>query len=108
MKQNWETKQFEDCIEKVVYTNKIKRKDFLENGEYPIISQEQDFINGYWDNQEDLCNPLLPLHGPWLARLERETGEKKGEKLCKGLPEKLCKGLRGKRCTGGHGSSSHR
>ena len=54
MKTNWEIKKFEDCLEKVVYTNKIQRKDFLENGEYPVISQEQDFINGYWDNSGDL------------------------------------------------------
>ena len=48
MKENWETKEFEDCLDKVVYTNKIMRKDFLEDGSYPIISQEQEFINRYW------------------------------------------------------------
>jgi type I restriction enzyme, S subunit len=61
MRKSWEMKQFEDCLEKVVYTNKIKRKDFLENGEYPIVSQEQDFINGYWDNHEDLFELKKPV-----------------------------------------------
>jgi len=61
MKQDWELKQFEDCLEKVVYTKKIKRKNFLKNGEYPIISQEQDSINGYWDNQEDLFKLKKPV-----------------------------------------------
>jgi type I restriction enzyme S subunit len=61
MKQGWEIKEFEDCLEKVVYTNKIQRKDFLEVGDYPIISQEQDFINGYWDNSNDLFKVKKPI-----------------------------------------------
>lgn len=61
MKQGWEIKEFEDCLEKVVYTNKIQRKDFLEVGDYPIISQEQDFINGYWDNSNDLFVVKKPI-----------------------------------------------
>ncbi|MCF8416950.1 MAG: restriction endonuclease subunit S [Crocinitomicaceae bacterium] len=61
MKQDWEIRKFEDCLEKVGYTNKIQRNDFLEVGEYPIISQEQDFINGYWNNSEDLFKVKKPL-----------------------------------------------
>jgi type I restriction enzyme S subunit len=61
MKQDWEMKQFEDCLEKVVYTNKIQRKDFLETGDYPIISQEQNFINGYWNNSDDLFEIKRPV-----------------------------------------------
>ena len=61
MKQDWEIKEFEDCLEKVVYTNKIQRKDFLVDGEYPIISQEQNFINGYWDNSDDLFKVKKPI-----------------------------------------------
>jgi len=61
MKQGWEIKEFEDCLEKVVYTNKIQRKDFLEVGDYPKISQEQDFINGYWDNSNDLFKVKKPI-----------------------------------------------
>lgn len=61
MKQDWEIKDFEDCIEKIVYTNKIQRKDFLENGKYPIVSQEQDFINGYWNNSDDLFEVKKPI-----------------------------------------------
>jgi len=61
MKQIWEIKEFEDCLEKVIYTNKIQRKDFLVDGKYPIISQEQDFINGYWDNADDLFKVKKPI-----------------------------------------------
>jgi len=61
MKQGWEIKKFEDCLEKVTYTNKIQRKDFKECGNYPIVSQEQDFINGYWDNEDDLFKVEKPV-----------------------------------------------
>ena len=61
MSKEWETRKFENCIEKIDYTNKIQRKDFLENGKHPIISQEQDFINGYWNNTDDLFEINKPV-----------------------------------------------
>jgi type I restriction enzyme S subunit len=61
MKQGWEIAGFEKCLEKVTYTNKIQRKDFKEEGVYPIVSQEKDFINGYWDNEEDLFRVDKPV-----------------------------------------------
>ncbi|NLE06276.1 MAG: hypothetical protein GX638_15935, partial [Crenarchaeota archaeon] len=59
--QGWEIAEFEKCLEKVTYTNKIQRKDFKEDGIYPIVSQENDFINGYWDNEEDLFKVDKPV-----------------------------------------------
>lgn len=61
IKNGWEIKNFEDCLEKVIYTNKIQRKDFLISGEYPIISQEQDFVNGFWTNSDDLFKVKKPI-----------------------------------------------
>lgn len=61
MRKDWNTTQFEECLDRVVYTNKIQRKAFLDAGKFPIISQEQDFINGYWDNQEDLFKISKPV-----------------------------------------------
>jgi type I restriction enzyme S subunit len=61
MNNNWKSKDFEDCLEKITYTNKIQRKEFLEVGDYPIISQEQDFINGYWNNEDDLFKVKKPV-----------------------------------------------
>lgn len=61
MKTNWQTKKLEDCIEKVVYTGKVQKADFLESGLFPIISQEQDFINGYWNNKEELFKIDRPI-----------------------------------------------
>ena len=47
-------KEFKDCIIPIKYTNKILTKNFLKSGKYPIISQEENFINGYWNNEKDL------------------------------------------------------
>lgn len=61
MKKDWKIEKFEKCIEKITYTNKIKRKNFKEYGIYPIISQEKDFINGYWDIKDDLFRVNKPV-----------------------------------------------
>ena len=61
MKSGWQTKPFEGCIEKVSYTSKIQRKDFLDAGAYPIISQEDASINGYWDTEADLFHVTIPI-----------------------------------------------
>ncbi len=58
---SWESKNIEDCIDKVTYTDKIKRKQFQESGAFPIVSQEQDFINGYWSGEEDVFKVKTPV-----------------------------------------------
>ncbi len=47
----WNKLAVEDCIEKLPTTEKIQRKDFLNEGKFPIVSQEAEFINGYWDDE---------------------------------------------------------
>lgn len=61
MKAGWQSKPFENCIEKVAYTTKIQRKDFLDAGAFPIVSQEEAFINGYWDEAADIFRIETPL-----------------------------------------------
>ena len=61
MKTGWQTKPFEDCVAKVVHTRKIHRKDFLRDGRFPIVSQEDQFINGYWDDEADLFRVTTPV-----------------------------------------------
>ena len=61
MKAGWQSKKFEECIEKVTYTSKIQRKDFLDTGAFPVVSQEDSFINGYWDDAEDVFRVEKPL-----------------------------------------------
>ena len=61
MKEAWETKPFKECIDKVTYTTKIQRQDFLEEGAFPIVSQEKEIINGYWDDEADVFEVATPL-----------------------------------------------
>ena len=61
MKINWQKCKLEDCLEKIIYTNKIQRKDFLESGNFPIISQEAETINGYWNTKNDLFKIKKPV-----------------------------------------------
>jgi len=58
----WTYLNFEDALCEVKYTSKVQRKNFKDFGTYPIISQESEFINGYWDLECDLFrieNPLV-------------------------------------------------
>ena len=57
----WSYIRFEKSIEKVTYTTKIPKKKFLSSGNYPIISQEAEFINGYWDNKDDVFDITDPV-----------------------------------------------
>ncbi len=61
MKQDWKYLNFEDCLEKVVYTTKILSKDYLSDGEFPIVSQEEGLISGYWNKREDLFRLKKPV-----------------------------------------------
>ena len=61
MKAVWQTRTFEECIEKVTYTSKIQRKDFLTEGAFPIVSQEEAFTNGFWDDEADVFTVDCPI-----------------------------------------------
>lgn len=58
----WPVKPLSECIEKVEVPFKVVRKSFLEEGRFPIISQEAAFINGYWNDERDAVkvdNPVV-------------------------------------------------
>lgn len=57
----WSTKALADCIEKVKVPAKVPRTSFLDEGSFPIISQEADFINGYWNDEADLLKVAEPV-----------------------------------------------
>lgn len=61
MKQGWKKIPFEDSIVKVKYTTKIPSNDYLEQGLYPIVSQEEGLISGYWDNANDVFKVSTPV-----------------------------------------------
>lgn len=60
--RNWKYKSFEDCLQKVPKQKAVKSKDYLENGMFPIVSQESDLISGYTDDENILYkheNPVI-------------------------------------------------
>lgn len=61
MKENWKTIPFEKSIEKVKYTTKIPSSDYKRDGKYPVVSQEEGLISGYWNNDEDVFHIQHPI-----------------------------------------------
>ena len=61
MKDNWSVIPFEEAICKVKYTKKIANSEYLSQGLFPIISQEDDVISGYWNNKEDVFSVTSPV-----------------------------------------------
>jgi type I restriction enzyme S subunit len=61
VREGWTAKSFEDCLDRVSYPSKVQRKNFQATGKFPVISQESDFINGYWDNEADVLRVDRPL-----------------------------------------------
>jgi type I restriction enzyme S subunit len=45
----------------VTYSRKILRKEFLDQGRFPIVSQEDGLINGYWNDEADLFKVTRPV-----------------------------------------------
>lgn len=60
MRADWVAKSFEDCLERIDYPAKVQRKYFRATGKFPVISQESDFINGYWDGEDDVLRVDRP------------------------------------------------
>lgn len=60
---NWKQKKLNDVCDKISLNKiKIKQKDYLFEGKYPVIDQGQDLIGGYYNN-EDL---LVPNDPPYI------------------------------------------
>jgi type I restriction enzyme S subunit len=60
--KNWIELKFESAIEKVSILNeqKIKQKDYLSGGTYPIIDQGESFIGGYTNDSQKIINCKKP------------------------------------------------
>ena len=61
MRECWDIIPFENCIQKVKYTTKIATSEYLLEGLYPIVSQEDELISGYWDNKDDIFHVDTPV-----------------------------------------------
>jgi len=59
--KGWEQFPFMSCIEKVSYTNKVPSGECLKEGKYPVVSQDSDFICGYWDDKSDVFTVSKPI-----------------------------------------------
>lgn len=61
MREGWEIKAFDACIEKRKAPTKLLSSSYQKKGLYPIVSQEKDLISGYWDNPDDLFVHRKPV-----------------------------------------------
>ena len=61
MREGWKTIPFEKSIQKVKYTTKIPSSEYLPKGLFPIVSQEEGLISGYWDNEADVFRHNKPV-----------------------------------------------
>ena len=59
--KNWQENKVEKCIESLTYPNTIDKKNFLKQGKFPIISQEKNYINGYYNKKEYVFFITKPL-----------------------------------------------
>jgi len=61
MTEPFPTEPFLRCIDDVTFPAKIQKSDFMPTGRFPIISQEESFINGYWNDPAALLRVKRPL-----------------------------------------------
>ena len=61
MREYWEIVPFDRSIQKVKYTKKVPSSDYLPVGAFPIVSQEEGLISGYWNNDADVFHHYKPV-----------------------------------------------
>lgn len=62
MKHNWEYKKFGEIATTITPNKKLDKSNYLLEGIYPIISQEECYISGFWNDPNDLTkieNPVV-------------------------------------------------
>lgn len=58
---NWQRVTVNNAIVKVKYTTKIQKQNYLKEGNYPVIDQSQEFISGYWNDENALFRAKDPV-----------------------------------------------
>ena len=61
MKSGWDLVCLEDCLQKVVLTSKINSQYYLNEGLYPVVSQELSLISGFWNTEQDVFKHEAPV-----------------------------------------------
>ncbi|MEM2031772.1 MAG: restriction endonuclease subunit S [Candidatus Woesearchaeota archaeon] len=61
--EHWQVVRFKELInQKSEYSvTKVKKENYLQFGKIPIIDQSQNYISGYWNNEEDAFVGELPV-----------------------------------------------
>ena len=60
-RSDWRTLTVADTLTRTKVPAKIQRKAYLEEGAFPIVSQEARLINGYWNNEVDVIHLKRPV-----------------------------------------------
>ncbi|ADP72344.1 restriction modification system DNA specificity domain protein [Rhodomicrobium vannielii ATCC 17100] len=58
---DWQQCLVENSYRRTKIPSKVQCKDYLSEGRYPIVSQEADFISGYWEDDADLVRVERPI-----------------------------------------------
>lgn len=61
MKHNWEFASFTDVATTITPISKVEKSEYMDSGLYPIISQEDILVSGYWNELEDLTPHNKPV-----------------------------------------------
>lgn len=59
--EGWERKKIGETLRKLPRKKKVKKEEYLETGEIPIIDQGRDFIGGYTNDIETKHTEPLPI-----------------------------------------------
>ena len=60
-KSKWEKASFQDAISLLRQNAAVQKKDYLEQGLFPVISQEKEYISGYTDDSECVNKITSPV-----------------------------------------------
>lgn len=60
--ENWSLLNFEDCLLPVEsgYV-KLKTKDILQTGTFPVVDQGEDFVSGFVNDEKQKYKGTLPV-----------------------------------------------
>ena len=60
--KGWAETEFKKTVKSIPLTGKkLKQKEYLQSGKYPVIDQGQDFIGGFTDKKELVVECKLPI-----------------------------------------------
>ena len=60
--QGWVETEFRKIVKSISLTGKkLKQKEYLQSGKFPVIDQGQDFIGGFTDKKELVVECKLPV-----------------------------------------------